>query len=138
LQPAQSRHFSIDLSDQCYIKKRSDWLSWLAPATGFNPAELPVKGKLFGSIPKPVSSFFARECSSLGSLLPNSFSSPSAPRFQRLFTGLCADAATSFNIAAFQVTVVYMYAIVFSADKREDLQVPGRRLLKTSALGWDD
>jgi len=31
-------------------------LSWLAPAAGFNPVELTVKGTLFGSIPKPVSS----------------------------------------------------------------------------------
>lgn len=36
-------------------KKSEDWLSWLVPAAGFNPVELPVKRKLFGSIPKPVS-----------------------------------------------------------------------------------
>jgi len=42
------------------------------------------------------------------------------------------------NIAAFPVTVVYMHAIAFSAGKRKDLQVSGRTLLKTNALGWDD
>lgn len=38
-------------SCRCFL----DWLSWLVPTAGFNPVESPVKGGLFGSIPKPVS-----------------------------------------------------------------------------------
>ena len=43
----------------CQCAERKDWLSWLVPAAGFNPVGLPVQGKPFGSIPKPVSSFLA-------------------------------------------------------------------------------
>lgn len=34
---------------------QTDWLSWLAPTAGFKPVGPAVQGRLFGSIPKPVS-----------------------------------------------------------------------------------
>jgi hypothetical protein len=69
-------------------------LSWLAPAAGFNPVELPVKGKLFGSIPKPVSSLFSVHRSALSSP-PQSF-----------FISFCSPLVTVF------------YGIVYAVPQR--------------------